>query len=604
LDLGIIQNPKSKIQNAICLAAIALGWVALLLLIPPQHEYPIIDDWIYARSVQHQVATGAFAMPAQSQASLVGLTLWGTLWVRLFGFSFTVLTYSTLVLALAASYAFYGIAREAGAPPPGALLGTGLLALNPIFFHLSYSFMTDVPFMCLLLLSSYCYMQGLKPVPSTEYRVPSASAPEPPALRSCPPLGTRYSILGTWHSELWLLLGGVFAGYSFLVRQFGVLLPVGFLLYLVLDGIVTRRWRWRQMIAVVAVPALVIGGWYIWSHDMPPSAAASFAKERSKRFLWNETWLPLFLERAAMVIPLVALFAWTAVKIKRGHLPFLFVWGGLITWAMFATSLPKDSYSFAGIGNIVRFDGLDFFEYQQEPLWTPDVWKGLTLLGAALSVPVLAQMSKGLLDWMLSTWRAWNGSRGSNGALPGNLSVASTLPVRKLANSSERRIPPRPHLSPITGFYLVGAGIFIVSLGLLAELYDRYSLGFLPFVILFLVRSSSGWGRLARVYAVAAFIVVATFTLVAKVDFIDHNNARWQAGAWFQARAPLPVEVGYDWNNWYGFSNLVYQVTDLHIEGFRTERRFPYFSRLAGFTTRYVLAESRADTQPLSMPGP
>src|SRR5438552_7723253 len=153
-----IQNSKLKTQNLMCLAAIAVGWVALLLIIPPQHEYPIIDDWIYARSVQHQVATGAFEMPAQSQASLVGLTLWGTLWVRLFGFSFTVLTYSTLVLAVAALYAFYGIAREVGAPPWGALLGTGLLAVNPIFFHLSYSFMTDVPFMSLLLLASYCYI--------------------------------------------------------------------------------------------------------------------------------------------------------------------------------------------------------------------------------------------------------------------------------------------------------------------------------------------------------------------------------------------------------------------------------------------------------------
>src|SRR6476469_9489714 len=74
-------------RDSICVIAIALGWVVLQIIIPPQHEYPIIDDWIYARSVQHQVATGAFEMPAQSQASLVGLTLWGTLWVRRFGFS-------------------------------------------------------------------------------------------------------------------------------------------------------------------------------------------------------------------------------------------------------------------------------------------------------------------------------------------------------------------------------------------------------------------------------------------------------------------------------------------------------------------------------------
>ena len=64
---------------------ILAGCVALLVLLPPEHEYPIIDDWIYAGSVRHQMDTGAFAMPPESQANLVGLTLWGTLWARLFG---------------------------------------------------------------------------------------------------------------------------------------------------------------------------------------------------------------------------------------------------------------------------------------------------------------------------------------------------------------------------------------------------------------------------------------------------------------------------------------------------------------------------------------
>jgi Dolichyl-phosphate-mannose-protein mannosyltransferase len=588
----------TKIQNTVCLAAIAVGWVAVLLIIPPQHEYPIIDDWIYARSVQHQVATGAFEMPAQSQASLVGLTLWGTAWVRLFGFSFTVLTYSTLVLALGALYAFYGIAREVGVPPLGALLGTGLLALNPIFFHLSYSFMTDVPFMCMLLLGSYCYIRGLKTGPKSEN-----------------------GRLWTRTPEFWTLLGGVFAGCSFLVRQFGLLLPVGFVLYLVLDGIVSQRWRWRQMIAVAVLPALVITGWYIWSHDMPPSAAATYAREKSRAFLWSETWLRLFTQRAATVIPLTALFAWTAVKVPRrpaqAYLPFLFLWGAIMALAVFTISLPRDTYSFVGIGNIVRTGGIDFFEYNQEPIWTPEVWKGLTLLGAALSVPVLAQMSHGLVEWVVRGRQLRAESMGASEGRRGTAQqsaispaaahrlVLSTLPFRRVPKESGS-VGPTPisapwtprGLSPITGFYLVGGGIFVVSLGLLADLYDRYTLGFLPFVFLFLVRASPKWGRLGWGYAIVALLVLSSFTLAAKADFIDHNNARWQAGRWLQARVPVPVQVGFDWNNWYGFSNLVYQVSDIHIEGYRTDHRFPYFSRLAGFTTRYVLAESRLDAQP------
>src|SRR5437763_1813705 len=71
------------------LLLIALASSTLLVLVPPQHDYPIIDDWIYAGSVRVLLETGRFDMPPMSQANLVGLTVWGAGWVRLFGFSFS-----------------------------------------------------------------------------------------------------------------------------------------------------------------------------------------------------------------------------------------------------------------------------------------------------------------------------------------------------------------------------------------------------------------------------------------------------------------------------------------------------------------------------------
>ena len=40
-------------------------------------------------------------------------------------------------------------------------------------------------------------------------------------------------------------------------------------------------------------------------------------------------------------------------------------------------------------------------------------------------------------------------------------------------------------------------------------------------------------------------------------------------------------------------------LTDLPLDGYRTERAVPYFTRLGGFSTRYVLAQSRGDMPPL-----
>src|SRR4051794_26952793 len=74
--------PGERAADLRNIGLILAGAVALFVLLPPAHDYPIIDDWIYSDSVRNQLATGAFALPDQSQANLVGLTLWGTAWAR------------------------------------------------------------------------------------------------------------------------------------------------------------------------------------------------------------------------------------------------------------------------------------------------------------------------------------------------------------------------------------------------------------------------------------------------------------------------------------------------------------------------------------------
>jgi hypothetical protein len=132
---------------------ILAGWAAILALIPWAHEYPIIDEWVYADAARHQLATGQFITPVMSETNLLGLIGWAALWTHIFGFSFTVLTASTLLLAAVGLLAFYAVARRVGVGPGGALLGTALLAINPLWLHLSYSFMSDVQFLAVLLVA-------------------------------------------------------------------------------------------------------------------------------------------------------------------------------------------------------------------------------------------------------------------------------------------------------------------------------------------------------------------------------------------------------------------------------------------------------------------
>jgi hypothetical protein len=302
-------------------------------------------------------------------------------------------------------------------------------------------------------------------------------------------------------------------------------------------------------------------------------------------FVMKEAWVPVFLLRALYLLPVVAFTAWTAMKIRRTRWWLVGLWLGLLAlgayWSNSVTEqwigqteptftfrlgplsvdLPRQIYTFGGDGNIVRTGGIDFYEYHQQPIWSHEAWHVVYLLGMVLGALLLAKMTDALLDW-------------------------------------GRGLVRRQPLTPLPGVYLTGFAIFVTTLALSGAVYDRYVIAFGAFVILFAVRGSREWGRVAWGYSVAALVIVALFSVLLKADAMDHTNARWEAGSWFGARGAAPM-VGLDWNRGLFISNPQFVVTDVELPGYRTEARFPYTSRLSGFATRYVLAQSRADMPPL-----
>jgi hypothetical protein len=123
-----------------------LGLALLLLLVPPAGNFPVNDDWNHAGAVRALVEDGRLEIGPTTSATLVLQALWGAGFARLFGFSFETLRLATLVLAALALVGFALLLSELfGARR--AVLGALLLLFNPLFVNLSYSFMTDVPFL-------------------------------------------------------------------------------------------------------------------------------------------------------------------------------------------------------------------------------------------------------------------------------------------------------------------------------------------------------------------------------------------------------------------------------------------------------------------------
>jgi 4-amino-4-deoxy-L-arabinose transferase-like glycosyltransferase len=149
---------------ALCLGVWGILWAVLFAVVPPGHQdFPLNDDWAYAK--------GAFAFARgegvhyQGWASmpLLGQWLWALPFVRLLGESHVALRLSTIVLGGLGVAAFFDLLRqEAGLPPRRAAFTAAALALNPLFFLLAGTFMTDVAALAFSLAALALYHRAAR----------------------------------------------------------------------------------------------------------------------------------------------------------------------------------------------------------------------------------------------------------------------------------------------------------------------------------------------------------------------------------------------------------------------------------------------------------
>src|SRR5262249_14162616 len=89
--------------------------------------------------------------------------LWGGLFCLLSGFSFITLRFSTLTLSWIGLVGFYVLMRQLEQHRRMAFICALLLAFNPLYFALSNSFMSYVPFTTMTTLSLLFYVRYFQP---------------------------------------------------------------------------------------------------------------------------------------------------------------------------------------------------------------------------------------------------------------------------------------------------------------------------------------------------------------------------------------------------------------------------------------------------------
>ena len=157
------QRQESRWTNWIFVVVLIVGiWILAAVLINPRGEFPLNDDWCYAAAVKALREGEGLKLQGCNSTNIIAQVVWGALFCLPFGFSFTALRISTLTLGVVGVLARYGLLREIDADRETALFGALVLAFNPLYLGLSYTFMPDVPFVAVSVLSFY-FLGGKKP---------------------------------------------------------------------------------------------------------------------------------------------------------------------------------------------------------------------------------------------------------------------------------------------------------------------------------------------------------------------------------------------------------------------------------------------------------
>ncbi|MBI3784509.1 MAG: glycosyltransferase family 39 protein [Deltaproteobacteria bacterium] len=522
-------------------------WVAMVVAVNPIGDFPLNDDWAWGSSVKKLCEEHVLTIHGWADAAVVAQILWGALFCLPFGFSFTVLRFSTEVLGLATVLATYGLGREVAASRWLAFLCALAVATNPLIFESSNTFMTDVPFLAFLLLAVLCFVHSVR----TRSWVTSV-------------LTIPLVLMATMTRQLGLVIPLLFAVGCILSRTLGirsalVILAAGGLAYftsqrfeawLAATGQLSPNYgRLMKLVlmrlrdpsayqsALTVADGLHIVMIYIGFFCLPLLIALLPLRLRTNLFF---TLLGL-LAAAAM--------AWIAWGATHGgqNMPFA----------------PGFNLTDLGLGPMTLPD-LQFRHLDNWPRAPFGIWDQVTRAG----------MAGGVLVVLIAVMSAFE------------LLLRKTVPTAKLT-------------AAVALGFVAGYGVVLLIMP-----FDRYFVPMFPMILLY-----SAWGaqapkmalfrwawRLLSLVALLGIVAQGVFAVVATHDYLAWNRARWVALRELtdvDGISPDKIDGGFEFNASHHYGTLghpdknpwveddEYMITLGSVRGYRTLRTYPFQRWLA-----------------------
>lgn len=498
---------SKDIAAVLSLAAI---WVLAEALIHPAGEFPLNDDWSYTLSLQQWYDSHHYHLLGWTSMPLISQLTWGLVFCKIFGFSFTVLRYSTLVLGLAGGIGAYFLAREFTANKGVCLLAASILLLNPIYLNLSNTFMTDVPFTSFVIFSLLFFVKGLRQDKTAYY-----------------------------------IQGFLFVLVATLLRQLGLLVACAFSAALLMKHGFSRR---SLLIAALSVGLplgiyLLYNHWLKAQHDYPIKYDEGFRRIKNNLFSKDHSTvkyllrqaLNIFLYTGAFIFPFIFVTGWRTVWRHRRSPAFFACLAAMAAVGIYCL-VHRNNISL--MGNIMNPYGLGVVDLRDGAILQPGNLHPLpSILWHLLCVAGI--IGGGFLLWAL------------------------VQGVRRIFDKDNAAV-----------LFLIGFAALYCLVMLVGGTYDRYLIPLIPVSIVLLqaampsdagaqesageLRKRSFPSRI-RVYAALAFLLAgAWFSIAGTANYLAWNRARWDGLHYLLDEKGIPstkIDGGFAFNGYYGYND-------------------------------------------------
>lgn len=542
------ERPRARVWFRDTVAVVsARPWVLSVVLLvvtavltSPWGDYPVNDDWQYARAAQLFAANGHVIIDTEVAPSLIGALFLAWPFIKVFGFSHVLLRALTTCLAAVALYALDELMRLGDVAKHLRARVLVLVAINPLFVNLAFSFMTEFYGFTPALLGAVIWFRS----------------------RRAQARGTG-ALIGTGAA----VASGIVIGSTFWTRQYCILVYPAVVASTLLYVLKTGEWRrfWKSLPALTAsgLAFMAVVGSYFWyaSANGLLKKAFSGPLEDTLRF-WVVDYEVIggayVLYMTAFLFPLLLTWPLSGRRVQRYVRACAVALGFALAFYALIQMRGSDDWGSLGVHRV--------FPYLSNIIHNAGIGPNTLTDGF---------FHRGDGYYVMSR-RFW---RGIGYAILG----LSTLWGFTLVGLSSLREAPRLRRELAAfGFLFAVLSLAAVVQAYGASGFDRYALPFLFGVVLLVACvGTSDEESLARpprlrdlfrkwstVPFALACLPLAYFTVAGVHDYFRWNDARWALVKWAM-NTGIPstsIDGGYEVNGW-----LSYDVATLHKR--RPDRR-------------------------------